>query len=147
MGVRTVVMTVIIGIGSALCSQGFAQSLAEKKLWEGETGKMKGWTEKVKKACGVEIPVTFDEATFTDQKETASRVCWRPFYTLEDMCKRDKDFKKAISEKVKGVACKYKKDAGAAPELAFDNGSFAYAGDSGKGGIDQAIRTFLMNKL
>jgi hypothetical protein len=139
-----VVAAVILNI-SLFPSSCFAQSLKEKKLFQGEEEALAKELSGIKTTCGSDISASFDwdGAKAEDlSKNSASGYCSAAISALEKVCSDDTG-KEAVKSSVKSVVCKI----GAKREATLKDGVLSYVIQWDSANDKDFVYDYLMNNL
>jgi hypothetical protein len=89
----------------------FAGPAANKEKWKNIKTAFETSEGKMKKACGFDIKMTANEASFGDTEEIIDTAFWcmQVSEAVENLCAEAK-WKPAIKERIKTINCEYKKE-------------------------------------
>lgn len=138
----------------AISSTSFALTLKEKKKFEEWNEYLKNpsssYIKTFKDKCGYDLPVTMEEAfvtPFMTGNSNAASYCDTPRSVMSSMCE-DATSKKAITDAIKKVTCKYTSKKGVL-DFKIDKKSktleMTVAIDASN--LDEKTKTFLENNL
>jgi hypothetical protein len=125
-----------------------ADTLEEKKFWEGQMNYMNDALKPAAEACGVQF--TFDWVDKVKLRDAAVANNWSPngicsgiVNEVGSLCRQGKDEKDAVKAKIKGFTCGY----AAKRTLDFKGSTVVYMGNNAEANFSDWAKPWLMKHL